>query len=111
MAQLNARQQMQDAERNLEDCKRAYLQRFGWESTCNTPGSYWLWRRDFAPEDAERLEQQEKHKYPTPPTPYGVITAGIDLAVSITERALDYEIDQDGDPETRALTLADMPED
>lgn len=113
MAALTMRQQLEEAEREVEDHKRGYLRRFGWDHTCNTPGSYWLYRRDFAAEDAARHAQWKERGagplgMPSEPQPYGVITAGVDLAVSITKSALDYEIDQDGDPETKVITLTDL---
>lgn len=111
MAALIARQLIDQAESELEGQKCDYLRKFGWDRTCNTPGAYWLWRRDFAPEDAERMAQQVKHNYPTPPTPYGVITADTSLAVSITRSSLDCEIEQDGDPESPVITAEDLPED
>lgn len=115
MAALNARQRLEEAKREVEECERAYLKRFGWEITCNTPGSYWLWRRDFAAEDVATHARWKAQGpgplgWPSEPQPYGVITAPTDLAISITERALDEEIDQDGDPDTKVITLADLEE-
>lgn len=82
MAKLIARQLIDQAEQELKDCREHYLRKFGWTITCNTPGSFWLWRRDFTAEDAARHKRRE----------------------------LDEEIDQDGDPNTRVLTLADLDE-
>lgn len=96
--------QIAAAESEVEALKRYYLQRFGWESTCNTPGSYWLWRRDFAKEDAERHARWVERGagplgMPSEPQPYGVVTASTDLAVSMTERSLD---EQPGERHERA---------
>ena len=90
------KREIEDAEQNLEQMKVDYLRRFGWEMTCNTPGAYWVFRRDFAAEDAER-HARWKERGPGPlgwssePRPYGVITAPLDLAVSMTERSLDEQ--------------------
>lgn len=90
------RHMIQDAQQEIESMKADYLRRFGWELTCNTPGSYWVWRRDFAAEDAER-HKNWKDRGPGPlgwssePRPYGVITAPLDLAVSMTEGCLDRQ--------------------
>lgn len=88
--------QIEEAEQEVESLKHSYLRRFGWDNTSNTPGSFWLWRRDFAKEDAERHTNWAKRP-PGPygkssePRPYGVITASIDLAVSMTVRCLDEQ--------------------
>lgn len=34
-------------EERLRDDKDAYLRACGWEYTCDTPGSLWLWRRKY----------------------------------------------------------------
>lgn len=82
----------------LDQLKRAYLKRWGWSVSCNNPGSYWLWRRDFAELDAARVAQwvgrqarKPSTSRPTPPKPYGVITADLDMAISITLRSLDNQ--------------------
>lgn len=91
------------AERKLEDAKRMYLQRFGWNCTCNMPGAYWLWRRDFAQEEASRRKWWEDAGgplgKPSEPRPYGVITADTDMAVTMTRRDLDQDVDVDGEEE------------
>lgn len=95
--------QVEDAVSALRAIKEDYLRRFGWVSTCNTPGAYWLWRRDFADEDARQLEwwvqhttpEQRKKDFgpgmPSKPTPYGIVTADLDLAVSMTVKCLDEQ--------------------
>lgn len=85
------------AEGEVEGLKNAYLRRWGWESTCNTPGSYWLWRRDFANEDAKRKAWHDEHPQASPYQPYGVITAPTDLAVSMTVRCLDERPELSGE--------------
>ncbi len=89
-------QEIQEAEARVEELKGNYLRRWGWILTCNIPGSYWMWRRDFAAEDAERHRRWRERGpgplgWPSEPKPYGVITAGLDQAVSITARALDEQ--------------------
>lgn len=86
--------QIGEAEQIVDELQQNYLCRWGWESTCNTPGSYWLWRRDFAKEDAERHARWKERGpgplgWPSEPRPYGVITATADLAVSMTVNSLD----------------------
>lgn len=88
--------QITEAESEIENLQRAYLRRWGWDCTCNTPGSFWLWRRDFTPEDVARHARWKEAGpgpmgWPSEPRPYGVITAPTDLAVSITARSLDEQ--------------------
>jgi hypothetical protein len=83
--------QIEDAKSALEDMKKAYLRRFGWTCTSSMPGSYWLWRRDFADVDAQRMASHEKHKFPSKPQPYGVITADTELAIAMTRATLDEQ--------------------
>jgi hypothetical protein len=80
-----------EAEENLQSLKRQYLSRFGWTETCNTPGSYWLWIRDFSDIDAARSAWHAEHPKTSPPQPFGVVTASIDLAISMTTRCLDEQ--------------------
>jgi hypothetical protein len=113
MAEFNMRQKIAEAQSEAKSLQEQYLRMHGWDCTCNTPGSYWLWRRDFANEDAA-AHARWKERGPGPlgwssePQPFGIITANTDLAVSMTERVLDSDIDQDGDPDTPALTEADF---
>ncbi len=88
--------QIGEAESEIENLKRAYLQRWGWKYTCNTPGSYWLWVRDFSKEDAETHARWKARGpgplgWPSEPRPYGVISADTDLAISMTVRCLDEQ--------------------
>lgn len=113
MAALTLRQQISVAKEEVVALQERYLRRHGWDLTCNTPGSYWLWRRDFADDDATRHARWKERGpgplgWPSEPRPYGVVTAGLDLAVSITERALDNDIDQDGGVDTPPITAADL---
>ncbi|WP_029418081.1 hypothetical protein [Brevundimonas bacteroides] len=94
---------IENARDALEAAETRYLKRWGWNQTCNTPGSYWLWQRDFAAEDKARhaawaAAGPGPYGMPSEPRPYGVITAGRDLAVSMTLRFLDCRPeDQGGD--------------
>lgn len=88
----------------LEQAQDAYLRRWGWILTCNTPGSFWLWERDFAAEDMARHAAWAaggpgpSGRMPSEPRPIGRITADRELAVSMTLRSLDERPeDQDGD--------------
>ena len=88
-----------DIERLQEDLRQAeeaYLRRNGWTVTCNTPGSYWLWRRDFTPEhQAAHARWKERGPgpmgWPSEPKTYGVITVDRSLAVSMTRATLDED--------------------
>ncbi len=86
------------AQDRVKYLKRCYLERFGWVSTCNTPGSFWLWRKDFKSHDEQRLKNFNKNfpnrkpnDKPDVPTPYGIITCGLDLAVAMTSQELDQD--------------------
>ncbi|MGV0912412.1 hypothetical protein [Martelella sp. FOR1707] len=98
---------IQRAENDLDNLKRAYLKRWGWRETCNTPGSFWLWQRDFSDVDARNSKWWEAacsraaaRNMPSPskPAPYGVITADLDMAIKMTTRELDeFDEDREGD--------------
>ena len=64
-----------DVQRLRAEYKQAaglYLKRFGWRETCNTPGSLWLWMRDF-------------------PEFGGVILVNEETAMDMTHRILDSD--------------------
>lgn len=75
----------------------AYLTRFGWKETCNTPGAIWLWQRDFADIDQQRLAWWDgisgPYGRPSKPVPMGVITANMVSAIGMTRAVLDTEDD------------------
>lgn len=82
------------ARARASDLGDAYLRKFGWSLTCNTPGAYWLWRRDFGPEDVERHRRWKERGpgpmgWPSEPKPFGVITGTRALAVEMTAKVLD----------------------
>lgn len=92
------------AEDILQTRREMYLRRWGWRQTCNTPGSFWLWQRDFAAEDADRLKWWEEAcarkpplGNPSKPHPMGVITASLETAVSMTVRSLDTQPERESD--------------
>ena len=89
--------QIQDAENSLTRLKRNYLRRFGWESTCNTPGAYWMWTRDFADVDASRMKWNEDHPNAGKNRPYGRVMATEDLAVAMTKAVLDEQLESMSD--------------
>ena len=75
-----------DVLRKKEEILRAH----GWQNTCYTPGSYWLWRRDFADLDQKRVSHWEaRGQKGNKPEPYGVVTVPLDLAYTMTEAVLD----------------------
>lgn len=79
------------ARANLSTIEHDYLTRYGWTHTSNNPGSLWLWVRDFAKEDAERLAQWKLLRYPTKPEPWGFVKCDQSTAVAITQRALEHD--------------------
>jgi hypothetical protein len=80
-------------ERELQSAQSTYLRRYGWETTCNTPGSFWMWSRDFAKEDEVALARHPKTASPF--HPMGRIMADTDTAVQMTMRSLDRTADED----------------
>lgn len=100
--------EIEQLELDLQGARSSYLRRHGWVQTCNTPGSYWLWRRDFAAEDQQnqtnwkaickQVADAGRVGMPSPPSPMGVITADTILAVSMTRKRLDT-FDEEGDEE------------
>lgn len=105
---------IEEAQSNVEDLTRQYLKRWGWSMTSHTPGSYWLWRRDWTTDDeaavarwhereATRAAEIAEHGRPhtpngrKPPEPYGIIMVPEDLAVSMTMRCLDQRAEDAGD--------------
>lgn len=101
--------QIEDARRAVEQLEHEYLRSWGWALTCNVPGSYWLWQRDFAPQDAERSKWWEDAcaskpplGNPSKPKPYGVITATAEMAMAITIRSLDTQPELGGLDEEEA---------
>lgn len=96
-----------EAEHEITNRQQAYLERWGWKNTCNTPGSYWLWQRDFAHEDAETHARWKAagpgpYGWPSEPQPYGVITASTELAVSMTVRSLDDQPEENAEQDEMA---------
>lgn len=89
------------AEDALREAREAYLRRFGWTYTCNFPGSFWVWRRDFVDLDQSRRKWWEEACAqnpplgpPSEPTAYGIVHASFDQALAITLGTLD-ERDED----------------
>ena len=90
--------EIQGLEGHLDNVRNDYLRRWGWTLTCNTPGAFWLWRRDFDDDDAARHDRWLQRGpgprgWPSEPKPYGIITAPTDLALSITRKHLDQQIE------------------
>lgn len=84
---------VEGAEQVYEGYKRDYLRRWGWEETCSTPGSFWLWKRDFADYDKKMRAIHRRLKLPGTFRPYGVISAPTDLAISMTLNCLDEQLE------------------
>ena len=87
---------IEDIEAELAAAKRAYLVRFGWTETCDNPGAYWLWRRDFADLDAQRHKWSDERGRPRQPE-WGVRHYPMDMAVSITASQLDTDFEEHED--------------
>lgn len=84
----------------LEAREDSYLRRWGWACSSHTPGSYWMWSRDFADYDREWDEWNAKVAATgkgSPHAAYGRITCGKDHALQITRSCLD-ERPEDGGP-------------
>lgn len=79
-------------ENKLKESQRNYLRLHGWQRTCNTPGSFWMWKRDFSDIDEKRSAYHPATASPF--QPYGLIMADTETAVMMTMRALD--IDESG---------------
>jgi len=92
MSKTNEMDVIYNAKISIEYAQHRYLKRHGWKYTCNIPGSFWLWRRDFGDVDAKRLSWWENANgplgKPSKPEPYGVITATTDIAISMTQSEL-----------------------
>lgn len=58
---------IRDIENHLDETKRVFLRRYGWQETSQTPGNFWMWMRFFEN--------------------YGHITAPTGLAGKMTEAA------------------------
>jgi hypothetical protein len=97
MRKLGTHAAICDAEDDVVEAQRAYLKRFGWNETCSMPGAYWLWRRDFADVDKERQAAFDARPVPTPPHPYGIITASTVIAIGMTQSVLDHDEDPEDD--------------
>lgn len=90
---------LQQTESDLQADRETYLRRFGWKMTCNVPGSFWLWQRDFVAEDAQRHARWRERGpgpmgWPSEPKPYGRITAPLEIAVRMTRSDLDVEVEE-----------------
>ena len=86
--------EIRECETNLEVAKGGYLRAHGWSQTSTTPGSYWMWRRDFGDVNARRLaeheafckrikQQREHHSYPQE------MLADTDTAIRMTWAEID----------------------
>jgi hypothetical protein len=40
--------EIEDAKEAVEAAQRSFLTAAGWRETCDHPGSYWLWQKEFA---------------------------------------------------------------
>ena len=89
------RARMAQLEHDLESAKREYLKHMGWKSTSHTPGSFWLWVRDFADYD-RRFDEWHAKNPDRKREPYGIFTAQTDLAIRMSG-VLHLEMEGDGD--------------
>lgn len=89
------RARIAELEHELNAAQRDYLNHMGWKSTSHTPGSYWLWVRDFADYD-RRFDEWHAKNPDRQREPYGTFTAQTDLALRMSGVLhLDLEGDDD----------------
>jgi len=93
---------IEDADGRLRFAQEQYVKRHGWKVTCNTPGSYWMWQRDFTAEHAAALARWKERGpgpmgMPIKPQSYGHLTVTLEMAVSMTRAVLDRDEDDDGE--------------
>lgn len=92
-------QNILDAINALHDLKVEYLHEHGWTRSSNFPGCPWLWSRNFADVDLERLKWDEKNGAgkpggPTPAVAYGLLSGvSLDDAVRMTAQSLEKDED------------------
>lgn len=79
------------AERALERVQHAYLRRWGWKLTCETPGAFWLWQRDMSDWDAKFDAWHAEHPDRPRRPPSGIMTVPLDLAIRMTVACLDEQ--------------------
>lgn len=89
-------------ENQLLSARQSFLTAHGWSSTCQTPGSFWLWKRDFTAEDAARQERYAANGFAEKFYPYGVITTGMETAIQMTVRELVPEPKEDDEDASEA---------
>jgi hypothetical protein len=77
------RARIADLEHQLEAAQRDYLKHMGWTSTSHTPGSYWLWVRDFA-DYGRRFDEWHAKNPDRKREPYGTFTAQTELALRMS---------------------------
>ena len=80
--------EIEDAHDRVSTTETSYLRRWGWTETCDFPGSYWMWSRDFSDVDAQRNKWADDHNRPRP-RQYGVIYVPKSMAIAITVSVLD----------------------
>lgn len=90
--------EIENANMNVSDMEDNYLQSYGWKMSCNYPGAFWLWSRDFSAEDAERYDRWVARGpgplgMPSEPRPYGVVAVPKDVAIRMTLSDLEPPID------------------
>lgn len=89
------RAKLVELEHELEAAQRDYLKHMGWKQTSHTPGSFWLWVRDFADYDRRFDDWHAKHP-DRDRVPYGTFTGQTDLALKMSG-VLHIELEGDGD--------------
>ena len=95
-------EEIEAAQERVEALKSEYLKRHGWSLTCHSPGSYWVWQRDFSDVDARSREWWERTKVrvesavpprrpPSEPKTFGVRHLPTDMAIGATRQLLDQD--------------------
>lgn len=83
---------IEEIRHRLESAETDYLRRWGWSSTCHTPGSYWMWSRSFDDYNARWDEWNAKVAATgkgTPHAPYPPMIVDKATALRITLQCLD----------------------
>ena len=99
MAKGVARNRMYRLGLELDKAKSEVLKEYGWEHTCSTPGSIWLWRRDFIREDdrlikahnilVAKVKEDGREYRGSRPQTHGIVLCDRETAIMITERYLE----------------------
>ncbi len=90
---------MERLDKEFKAAQAEYLRQYGWEHTSATPGSIWLWRRDFIREDdmivrnhnklVATVRMQGREYKGSNAMTHGVVLSDMETALMITYRYLE----------------------